>query len=72
MKPTDDVAVSVDRVGGQLHGVRLRACAVIENDDGRFAVEAAPVGWFLRGGGIEAGGGPRRSHGTREPCSGSP
>ena len=54
MNARNDAAVFGDRVDGQSYVIRPSAYALIEDDDGRFAVVAAPMGWFLPGGGIEA------------------
>src|SRR6185436_12908353 len=56
-----DVAVFGERVDGESYVVRPSAYALIEDDEGRFAVVAAPMGWFLPGGGIEAGETPEQA-----------
>jgi 8-oxo-dGTP diphosphatase len=61
MQPRNEVAVFGERVDGQSYVMRPSAYALIENDDGRFAVVTAPMGWFLPGGGIEAGETPEQA-----------
>lgn len=50
-----------ERVDGRSYVVRPSAYALIEDGAGRFAVVAAPMGWFLPGGGIEAGETPEQA-----------